>query len=344
MKETLETKNLILKTPTLDDLSELKSFENRNKAHLEKWESISELSRDEDYNHCLLTWRSECLEGRSARFFIFDKKSPQIIGMCNLSQIFRGVFQACYLGYKIDHAYEGKGIMLEALQHTIQFAFEELKLHRIMANYMPINLRSAKLLNRLGFTIEGFAKNYLFISNHWEDHILTALTHEQWQTGLNNPIISKKLNCLIFREATICDLETIVTLLFDDPLGQTRENISFPLAPAYFEAFANISSSPNNEQMVLEYEGVIIGCMQISYLHHLNYQGKKIALIEGVRIHKDYQSKGFGKKMFQLALEKIKNQGCHRVELTTDKKRVRAMKFYESLGFTASHQGMKLFL
>lgn len=100
--------------------------------------------------------------------------------MCNLTQIFRGLFQACYLGYKIDHAYQGKGFMFEALQETIRFAFEDFKLHRIMANYIPSNIRSANLLNRLGFEIEGYAKNYLLINGSWKDHVLTALSHEKW--------------------------------------------------------------------------------------------------------------------------------------------------------------------
>lgn len=188
MKEILTTKNLILKIPSVEDCSALKAFDKVNKAHLEKWESITDLT-EKDYQNRLLNWRKECEEEESARFFIFDKKNPnQIIGMCNLTQIFRGSFQACYLGYKIDHAYEGKGFMIEALQETLRFAFENLKLHRIMANYMPTNLRSANLLNRLGFEIEGYAKNYLLINNTWEDHILTSLSYQQWQLFRENSI------------------------------------------------------------------------------------------------------------------------------------------------------------
>ena len=278
---------------------------------------------------------------KSARFFIFDKKNPnQIIGMCNLTQIFRGLFQACYLGYKIDHAYEGKGLMFEALRETIRFAFEDLRLHRIMANYMPINMRSAKLLNRLGFVIEGFAKNYLLINNKWEDHVLTAVSYEKWS---NHQSLLPQSVSLTFRKAHISDLEAIVTLLFEDELGQSRESIS-PLPLSYLEVFAKISSDPNNELMVADYEGVVVGVMQITYLHHLTFQGKKVAHIEGVRVHKDYQNKGLGTQMFQWAFEKIKSQGCHRIQLMTDKKRSSAKKFYESLGFSNTHEGMKLFI
>ncbi len=90
-------------------------------------------------------WIKECKEGKAARFSIRSKEKPGvIIGLCNLTQIFYGSFQACYLGYKIDIEHEGKGIMSEALQAVIAYAFEELALHRIMANYMPSNARSGR--------------------------------------------------------------------------------------------------------------------------------------------------------------------------------------------------------
>lgn len=184
MKKSLITKNLILKMPSEEDLSALKAFDRANKTHLGKWESLIDLTEAE-YQNRLTTWKRECEEEKSARFFIFDKTKPhQIIGMCNLTQIFQGALQACYLGYKIDYSYQGKGFMFEALQETIRFAFEELKLHRIMASYMPSNTRSRNLLHRLRFETEGYAKNYLLINNRWEDHILTSLSYEQWQTPL----------------------------------------------------------------------------------------------------------------------------------------------------------------
>lgn len=145
------TINLILKTPNAKDLIALKEFEDRNINHLVKWESLKKPSFEAAQmrlNDCLL----ECQVGKSARFFIYSKEIPQkIIGMCNFTQIFRGAFQACYLGYKIDHDYEGKGHMFEALEYLIRHVFEELKLHRIMANYMPTNYRSEKLLKRFRF-------------------------------------------------------------------------------------------------------------------------------------------------------------------------------------------------
>jgi ribosomal-protein-alanine N-acetyltransferase len=117
-------------------------------------------------------------EGRSCRFLIFLKDDPdQLAGFINFTQIFRGPFQACYVGYALDKKREGQGIMFEAMQIVIGYAFNELKLHRIMANYMPSNVRSANLLKRLGFEIEGFAKKYLYINGKWENHVLTSKTN-----------------------------------------------------------------------------------------------------------------------------------------------------------------------
>lgn len=100
-----------------------------------------------------------------------------LLGYCNFSEIVRGLFQACYLGYALAENVQGQGIMTEALGGAIKYMWSTVKLHRIMANYMPHNERSAKVLQRLGFTIEGQAKNYLFINGKWRDHVLTSLTN-----------------------------------------------------------------------------------------------------------------------------------------------------------------------
>jgi [ribosomal protein S5]-alanine N-acetyltransferase len=101
----------------------------------------------------------------------------RIIGSVNYSQIVRGVFQACYLGYMIARDCEGKGLMREALQAGNGYMFAERRIHRIMANHIPDNERSARLLARLGFVREGAARDYLFINGAWRDHVLTSLTH-----------------------------------------------------------------------------------------------------------------------------------------------------------------------
>jgi ribosomal-protein-alanine N-acetyltransferase len=145
------------------------------------WES-STTESELDYKNHIKRWAVEFEEGRSIRFLLIPKEAPNddVIGICNFTQIFRGPFQACYLGYNISASHEGKGLMSEALKKAIQYMFEEQKIHRVMANYMPSNEKSARLLLKLGFTIEGFAKDYLLLNGKWEDHTLASLINQQW--------------------------------------------------------------------------------------------------------------------------------------------------------------------
>jgi ribosomal-protein-alanine N-acetyltransferase len=98
----------------------------------------------------------------------------------NLNGIVRGVAWYCNLGYGLAENRQGRGIMREALQLAIQYGFKDLNLHRIQANYMPHNRRSGGLLRRLGFTVEGYARDYLYLNGAWEDHVLTSLTNPNW--------------------------------------------------------------------------------------------------------------------------------------------------------------------
>jgi len=118
---------------------------------------------------------------QSVRFFIELKNSPKdFVGVANLTQIARGPFQACYLGYSIAREHEGKGLMFEALKAVINFAFTDKHLHRIMANHLPENKRSANVLKRLGFRVDGSAPDYLYIQGQWREHVLTSITNSHW--------------------------------------------------------------------------------------------------------------------------------------------------------------------
>ena len=116
----------------------------------------------------------EFRQGLSLCLVLLDPDESEVIGVCNFTNIIRGTYQACHLGYAIAERHQGKGLMFEALQSGIDYVFEELRLHRIMANYLPHNQRSGNLLARLGFTIEGKAEKLLKINGRWEDHILTS--------------------------------------------------------------------------------------------------------------------------------------------------------------------------
>ncbi len=126
--------------------------------------------------------RAEFVAGKSMRLFVFGRGNTggPVLGTCNFSQFVRGPFQACYLGFALDQAAVGRGIMQEAAARGIAYAFGELGLHRIMANHVPENERSAKLLESLGFVVEGRAKDYLHINGAWRDHVLTSLTNPAW--------------------------------------------------------------------------------------------------------------------------------------------------------------------
>jgi [ribosomal protein S5]-alanine N-acetyltransferase len=118
----------------------------------------------------------------SARMFVFLRTQPHdCIGNISLSGILRNAAQFCYLGYGIDSNWEGKGLMRESVAAVVRYAFQDLNLHRVMANYLPHNTRSGKLLESLGFTIEGQAKNYLYLDGSWRDHVLTSITNHNWQ-------------------------------------------------------------------------------------------------------------------------------------------------------------------
>lgn len=145
----------------------------------------------------------------------------------------------------------------------------------------------------------------------------------------------------VFRRATAADVPAIVALLADDVLGAAREK---PGDPAYDAAFAAIEADPNQFLAVVEEGGAVIGCLQLTFLPGLSHRGLWRGQVESVRIAASHRGGGLGRRMFDWAIERCRERGCGMVQLTTDKSRADARRFYESLGFTASHEGMKLVL
>lgn len=145
-----------------------------------------------------------------------------------------------------------------------------------------------------------------------------------------------------FRVARRDDVERIVEMLADDPLGAKRERYELPLPGAYLAAFDAIEKDPNNEVVVACLEGRVVGVLQITFIPYLTYQGGWRALIEGVRIDGTIRSAGLGRAMVEHAIARARERHCHLVQLTTDKARPDAKRFYEALGFVATHEGMKL--
>jgi GNAT superfamily N-acetyltransferase len=149
---------------------------------------------------------------------------------------------------------------------------------------------------------------------------------------------------LIFRAAGRNDLAEIVQMLADDELGALREDSSLPVSRSYVMAFEAITSDPNNELIIAVQGDVIVGVMQITFIPYLTYKGSWRALFEGVRVSGSSRSKGIGSSLIKWAIDHSHRKGCVMVQLTTDKRRPDAVRFYEKMGFTASHEGMKMLL
>jgi GNAT superfamily N-acetyltransferase len=143
------------------------------------------------------------------------------------------------------------------------------------------------------------------------------------------------------RRATAGDLDAVVALLADDELGRTREK---PGDPCYAEAFAAIERDPNQFLAVIEDGGEVVGCLQLSFIPGLSRRGLWRGQIESVRVAASRRGAGFGRVLFEWAIAECRRRGCGLVQLTTDKARPDALRFYETLGFVASHEGMKLAL
>lgn len=118
----------------------------------------------------------------NACFLICRVEDAAIVGSINLSQIFRGGFQNAYLGYYVGAKYAREGYLTEAIDLVLQYAFENLKLHRLEANIQPGNIASIKLVKRAGFVREGFSRRYLKIGGRWRDHERWAIIAEDWRS------------------------------------------------------------------------------------------------------------------------------------------------------------------
>jgi ribosomal-protein-alanine N-acetyltransferase len=177
----IETKRLRLTLPPAEAAPQVLAFVKENRKHHAPWSPPQPRGyyTEAFWRKRLATAREEFKRGQSMRLVICERRQRRgpVIGDCNFTNIIRGPFQACFLGYRLDRRAVGQGLMYEALRAAIAYAFDDLRLHRIMANYMPVNERSGRLLRRLGFVVEGYAHDYLFIAGDWRDHILTALTN-----------------------------------------------------------------------------------------------------------------------------------------------------------------------
>lgn len=180
----LTTERLVVRMAERGDRDSVLAYYKDNEEHLAPFNPVwprdfltkAFWERQIDYN------MDEFHADASVRMFLFPNDDPhKVIGNVSLGGILRSAAQFCYLGYGIAANRQGTGLMSEAVNVVVHYGFAELSLHRIMANYIPTNERSGKLLRRLGFTVEGYARDYLNLNGVWQDHILTSRVNPQWK-------------------------------------------------------------------------------------------------------------------------------------------------------------------
>jgi ribosomal-protein-alanine N-acetyltransferase len=159
---------------------ELRTYTVENRAHLQPWEPLRAESffETESVRRRLSMMAHNNDSGVAVHLLLIAPGTGEMVGDCNFTNIVRGPFQACHLGFSLAKQFEGQGLMREALTSAITYIFDEIRLHRIMANFRPENARSERLLKRLGFEREGLARSYLRINGVWADHVLTSLINQ----------------------------------------------------------------------------------------------------------------------------------------------------------------------
>ena len=176
----IETERLHLRLPGPEEAAEVARYYHDNDEHLRPWSppgSPVQLTA-EFWTEQLTRWHEDADAGRAHRFFLSKRSEPEVvIGSLSLTNVIRGALQQCFLGYSLAASEQGHGYVSEAVERAVRFAFDELHLHRVQAGYMPENTRSAAVLRRCGFRVEGYAYDYLYIAGRWADHIITARTN-----------------------------------------------------------------------------------------------------------------------------------------------------------------------
>jgi [ribosomal protein S5]-alanine N-acetyltransferase len=165
---------------TDDVVNELQNYLVRNKERLKPLEPLrtTEYYELESINKRVRLMIDDEVNKRGISFIFTQKNSKKIVGNINFTNFVFGVFQACHLGFSIDREAEGNGLMSEALSEALCYIKSQYGLHRVMANHLPTNERSAHLLQKLGFTREGYAASYLKINGLWQDHVLNSYVFE----------------------------------------------------------------------------------------------------------------------------------------------------------------------
>jgi len=179
----LTTERLVIRGAEETDVPALLRFFEENRAHMAPWEPPRPdgFHTDDFWRLQVGRHRRAFDNGTALMLFLFLRSDPsEVVGQVSFTGMVRGPAEMCILGYALAERAQGYGYMYEALRASIDYVFEVMNLHRVMANFMPHNTRSNAVLRRLGFTVEGYARDYLFIDGAWRDHVLTSLTNSNW--------------------------------------------------------------------------------------------------------------------------------------------------------------------
>lgn len=182
------SERLVLRMPDSRESEAVADYYRRNRLHVANSQAIMPDSfyTARHWAETLSKYQQAFEDDQAINMFVFlrqqgDEFDDRVIGSVNFTSIIRRAAQFCYLGYSLEESMQGQGYMTEAVGRGIEFAFREMNVHRIMANYVPHNLKSARVLSRLGFVVEGYARDYLFLNGKWQDHVMTSLTNRNWR-------------------------------------------------------------------------------------------------------------------------------------------------------------------
>lgn len=256
------------------------------------------------------------LAGRSIPLYIFRKDDRErVIGRIAFSNIVRGCFHSCFLGYHLDEQAQGHGYVYEALNAALQIVFRDYKLHRVEANIMPHNARSISLVQRLGFELEGLSRRYLEINGRWEDHLHYVLLSDSPLTEQSDyPVLTSER--LIIRLLEDKDIPAIIQY-FDrnrQHLGQYNPvAVDKQSSPAYWQAQAAIARHHFHNGLQFDFglflqdkPSYLIGMINIGDIEPLPFSACEIGysvdklmagrgiMFEGLMVVLQYAYEGFG--------------------------------------------------
>lgn len=177
----IKSKRLVMQTPTPDDVAAVLDYHSRNREHLRPWEPRRDalFYSEKGMGARIAAMVAAIQAGTALHLLIRAESGGPVLGEIGFTNIVRGAFQACHLGFSLCEQAQGRGLMREAIGAALELMFGQYGLHRVMANYRPENVRSARLLESVGFEQEGLARSYLHIDGAWRDHVLTSLVPSQ---------------------------------------------------------------------------------------------------------------------------------------------------------------------